>query len=38
MIEIDEMTLSVADDDVIGADISLDNSSTIAFLMLYITH
>jgi len=28
------MSLSVADNDVIGADISLDNSFTIAFLML----
>jgi len=34
MIKINEMALSVADNDVIGADISLDNSFTIAFLVL----
>jgi len=34
MIEINEMSLSVADNDVIDADISLANSFTIAFFML----
>jgi len=34
MIEINEMSLSVADNDVIDADILLANSFTIAFFML----
>ena len=33
MIETDEMTLSVTDNDIIDVDISLDNSCTIAFLV-----
>jgi len=34
MIEINEMSLPIADDNVIDADISLDNFFMIAFLML----
>jgi len=34
MIKIDEMTLSIADDNVIDADFSLDNACAITFLVL----